>query len=430
MSDTLLIRLESASDGTASASWLVCDADGALVVAMQSGALSAAAANAVVGRRVIVLVHGTDILQTQAELPAKAGAKLAQAVPFALEEQLADDVETLHFAIGERTDSGSTRVSVVARTKLEAWTRALALASIRPDALFADNSLMPCNPGQIVLLIDGVDAHICTPDGRRTTLPVEGLADSLELATVASSTTGAALDVAVAAPTGLLVHATPTDWQAHSAQVEAMRSRFEGVKVQLLPQGLLPWLARQLSSVRPINLLQGAFASRRTSSGGLARWRLAAALLAGFLVLHAGSQFWQLSRVARQERALETQLADALRPVFPNDNSTRDARRRVQRELERVRGGNNSGSFLPALSALAAARQSAPDSRVETVSFAREGIDARILAGTAESLERMRSALSTSGWDAEVQGESSQGKEYSGRLRIRAPGGVATRSGS
>ena len=34
------------------------------------------------------------------ELPLRGGARLAQAVPFALEEQLASDVEGLHFAIG------------------------------------------------------------------------------------------------------------------------------------------------------------------------------------------------------------------------------------------------------------------------------------------------------------------------------------------
>jgi len=32
----------------------------------------------------------------------KAGAKLQQIVPYALEEQLAEDIDELHFAIGKR----------------------------------------------------------------------------------------------------------------------------------------------------------------------------------------------------------------------------------------------------------------------------------------------------------------------------------------
>ena len=42
------------------------------------------------------------MLLMEPELPAKAGAKLAQMVPYALEEQLAEDIDDLHFAIGRR----------------------------------------------------------------------------------------------------------------------------------------------------------------------------------------------------------------------------------------------------------------------------------------------------------------------------------------
>ena len=54
------------------------------------------------GRRVCVLVPGTDVLLAEPEFPVKAGAKLQQVVPYALEEQLAEDIDDLHFAIGKR----------------------------------------------------------------------------------------------------------------------------------------------------------------------------------------------------------------------------------------------------------------------------------------------------------------------------------------
>ena len=41
-----------------------------------------------------------EITLAEPELPMRGGARLAQAVPFALEEQLASDVEPLHFAVG------------------------------------------------------------------------------------------------------------------------------------------------------------------------------------------------------------------------------------------------------------------------------------------------------------------------------------------
>ncbi len=82
---------------------------------LRSGPLEQAAQRAA-GRHVCVLVPGTDVLLTEPELPAKAGAKLQQIVPYALEEQLAEDIDDLHFAIGKRSgDAPTTPVAVVAR---------------------------------------------------------------------------------------------------------------------------------------------------------------------------------------------------------------------------------------------------------------------------------------------------------------------------
>ena len=65
---------------------------------------------------------GTDVLLAEPEVPVKAGAKLAQVVPYALEEQLAEDIENLHFAVGKRAqDSLTTPVAVVPRTLMENW---------------------------------------------------------------------------------------------------------------------------------------------------------------------------------------------------------------------------------------------------------------------------------------------------------------------
>src|SRR3977135_529394 len=97
MADWLLIRLPRTPEQPAT--WLTVDPRGNPSGPPQSGPLSLAAPRAV-GRRICVLVPGTDVLLTEPEVPMKAGTKLHQVVPFALEEQLADDIDDLHFAIG------------------------------------------------------------------------------------------------------------------------------------------------------------------------------------------------------------------------------------------------------------------------------------------------------------------------------------------
>ena len=86
MADWLLLRLPRSPEQPAS--WLIVDPRGAASGPPQSGPLSLAAARAP-GRRICVLVPGSDVLLAEPDVPMKAGAKLQQVVPYALEEQLA-----------------------------------------------------------------------------------------------------------------------------------------------------------------------------------------------------------------------------------------------------------------------------------------------------------------------------------------------------
>src|ERR1700733_3855809 len=150
MADWLLIKLANDSD---SVDYLTADAAGRIVTALRSAPLSAVTPQAA-GRRICVLVPASDVLLTDAEVPAKSGARIQQIVPFALEEQVAEDIDSLHFAVGRRV-GGSARipVAVVSRALLDGWLGQLHAAGLSPECLYADSSLVPDNPGQAVLVL-------------------------------------------------------------------------------------------------------------------------------------------------------------------------------------------------------------------------------------------------------------------------------------
>src|SRR5512137_658002 len=152
MADWLLLRLPRTPEEPAT--WLIASAGGAPLAATQSGPLADAAA-AAAGRRLCVLVPGSDVLLAEPELPAKSGIRLQQLVPYALEEQLADNIDELHFALGRRAaDSNRTPVAVVAHELMNAWLAELRAAGLEPDCLYADSELLPANPGQAVALLE------------------------------------------------------------------------------------------------------------------------------------------------------------------------------------------------------------------------------------------------------------------------------------
>src|SRR5580704_1784457 len=99
MAERTLLRLAHGAEERVS--WMAVHADGQPLAAPESGSLPQAAI-AASGRRLAVVVPSTDVLITDVELPVKSGVRVQQVVPYALEEQLAADIETLHFAVGAR----------------------------------------------------------------------------------------------------------------------------------------------------------------------------------------------------------------------------------------------------------------------------------------------------------------------------------------
>jgi general secretion pathway protein L len=204
MSETLVIRLRTAED--APASWVVVDADGARLGPVQNGPLADAASDCA-GRKVLVLVPGSEVTLAEPELPVRGGARLAQAVPFALEEQLASDIDMLHFAVGTRGTGSGTPVAVVARANMDRWRSAWESAGIRPDACFADTTLLPLAPNGSVLLLDEGNLLVRRAESMPFALEVEPLASALELA----------LSGVESADRHVIFYANPGDYEAHRA---------------------------------------------------------------------------------------------------------------------------------------------------------------------------------------------------------------------
>src|SRR6266540_6567169 len=83
---------------------------------------------------IIVWTPAAETLLLRASLPTRSAAKIAQALPYALEEQLVEPPERLHFAYTHEAD-GSLAVAVTSRERMDRWLSALAAAGLEPTRL-------------------------------------------------------------------------------------------------------------------------------------------------------------------------------------------------------------------------------------------------------------------------------------------------------
>ena len=96
--ETLLVQLDP---NQLSASWLVLDENGQPLAALHRGELEQLKDFAR-QRRIFCLIDSANIYINQVLLPAgRNRRKLIQAIPFAMEDDLAEELENLHFALGK-----------------------------------------------------------------------------------------------------------------------------------------------------------------------------------------------------------------------------------------------------------------------------------------------------------------------------------------
>ena len=134
-------------------SWLHLDAMGVARGVIHNGSLADAAAEAS-GLRVVVLMSGTECLLTSVHVPGRKRKKLLQAVPYALEEQLSDDPEKLHFAVGSQLEDGNWQVAVTNKHYMETLMATLGSAGLDVQHVLPEQLAVPLSEsGCSVLMI-------------------------------------------------------------------------------------------------------------------------------------------------------------------------------------------------------------------------------------------------------------------------------------
>jgi general secretion pathway protein L len=407
MSETLVIRLRAADE--AQASWLIVDGNGARSGPVQSGPV-ADALGAAQGRRVVVLLPGSEITLAEPDLPVRGSARIAQAVPFALEEQLASDVEALHFAVGARpAGAAGTPVAVVSRSAFERWLAQCDAAGLEPSAAYADTAAVPAAGSGCTLLLDGSQLYVRRPDSLPYLLDAEPLDAALELALPGPAAEGEAGE-------HVTFYTTTAEYERQRELIEGLRSRTATLQVKLLPDGPLPLLATQAVGGAGVNLLQGPYAPRSSLRTRMREWRLPAALAAAVVLVFVGSQaalWWQQSRA---ERALDAQIAEIFAQALPGQPVV-DPRAQMQGALGA--GGAAGGGLLPAMSVIAQAMAQAPAARLRSISFRNNVIELNLTAPSIESLDGIKQGMNRDGITAEIQSANPNGPVVDGRLQVR-----------
>jgi len=420
MAEYLVVRLRRLPEERVE--WIAVDDSGTRRGEPGSGSLEDAAAQAA-ARPVIVLVPATDVLTTTVDIPVR-GARLNAALPFALEESLADDVETLHFAAGAKRDSGVRPVAVVARAEIDRWLERLAIAGIEPVRMVPENYGLARIPGTMSVLV--AEDCVMFNDGADVEFVLEGMQPSDALV-AAGALTDRAHDTQATdgeASGHLLVFCGPEDEEHLSHEWIALRQELSSVDVNVLPDGVLPRLAVTVASGSGVDLLQGRYGARTDYGAFVKPWRRAAMLLIGLLLVGFVGKGIDYYRLSAEEASLREQFAAEYQQIRPGDaREILDPLSAVRSIRQGMGAATGPQVFLPSLQQLSKAMAQNSNARIETISYRAGVIDVRITSPDVATLDNIQKVVRESGqFQASIQSTDQVDDQISSRLQIREVG--------
>lgn len=399
MAETLLIRLAAGTRGFRD--WVLVDEQGQGKSPVQTGAPDVGIINGV--RRVVVLVPGAEVSVAEARVPGRNRQRLLRAIPYALEEQLATDVEELHFALGPASEEGQYPVAVVERESMDAWTALLREYGIQAEQLIPETLALPSDVGWS-LMVDGETVLVRSGDYAGFAVDTDNLPVLLSLFQAKQQ----------APETARVFGSTILDLGA--VDVEFIDERVQPLEV----------LARGWAQTPGINLLQGAY-SRREEWGRLLRpWKASAALLLAGVILAGvltGLNYFHLSQQSEQ---LSAEIEDVFRKAFPRAKRIVNPRAQMEQKLKQLRhqaGGGNT-DFLAMFAETASVVRATKGINVNGASYRNGRLDLELQADSLQILDSLKQSLVSSGsMSAEIQSASTEAdQKVKSRMRVQVKG--------
>ncbi len=408
MKQQLFIRLERSSEQV---SWVKSGELEGSVTDVKQGSLEEAAADAV-GTRVVVIVPAEDVLLTHTAVPGKKSpGVMRQAVPYLLEEQLADDVESLHFSLG-LVDGDEVAVAVVARQRMDSWLAMLREAGIAPHELVPETLALPLERDAWTLLA-GTDGRLLLRDG-----PQSGMA--IDVAN-AQAILQAAIDSAEEErkPSTLAIY-----------ECGELRMALPDLDIEMtrapMREDILSLLVAGYQTTDTINLLQGHY-SRRERIGQYWRpWKVPLGLVAALIVLQVATSIFDYQRLSAQKSRLWGEVLATYRQAFPDETNIPYPQRQMEEHLKRLRGGGGgatAASFSQLLAKSGQLFKATPGLAIKRLSYKNGSLDVALTIGDLQKLDQLKQQLSDKGSLAvEIVSAASRDKLVEARLRISERG--------
>ncbi|MBL4766097.1 MAG: type II secretion system protein GspL [Colwellia sp.] len=376
-------------------------------------------------RLVKVFVPGCDVLLKRLVVPTKTQRAMRAAVPYMLEDELAQDVEQLFFAyanIAESEDGHNCFVAVTQRAQMLLWQTWLADANIQAKTLQPDVLAMPYVDKQwSAIALHPTDAStnasirqnqivVRLGEWQGFTLDSEAWQFILNnFSTEPSGTSGQEQnDIVINAYSDL-----------PNLNERSSSNGFTTVKAEEeLPLALFAQHCHHSN----FNLLQGEFKVKEHRSKNVYNWLWVAGIAVCALLLNVSYKSAQLWQLSAQKTQVEAQIIAHYKKAFPSAKKIRigTIKSQLNRKIAQLGGVSDQAGFLAMLSKVQPAFAKVPELKPESLKFdgKRQELRIQAIADNYQHFERFKAALNGANLTVKQGAQNNQGEQVTGSFSI------------
>lgn len=381
-------------------SWVILDEEGVVQHTVHHGSMAELVSYSA-NKMVILLVPTQDVLLTQVALPKMNRLRLRQAVPYALEEQLIPDLDSMHFALGEHVGD-AWPVLAVSHEQMQRWLDLLQSHQIPIDIITPAVLALP-------LSVDAWQVYVADMALIRMQA-YQGL--TVELPQVAMLLQQA-IDTAGQLPANIkLSNYSMATFASKVANIAI-------VETKLPAEQFVKDLAVHLDDNKLINLLQGPYAQKKAKRVTKNRsWQPLLYLAGAWLILLFAYPLVSYTFLKQRLNAIADQMLVVYRHQFPGATSMIAPKLRMEEKWQQLNLAAGQNRALLLLGYIGKGMQINKGIKLNRADFQNKQLTLDLVANSSEEMTVFSDYLVQQGLNVKQQNVNFAGAHVNATLQV------------
>lgn len=398
MQNTTFVTISEATDQL---SWISTDEHHTGNTGVQTGNIEQLAED-ISSNKLIVLVPTSLVTITIADVPKTAISKLRQAIPYAIEEELASPIEDLHFALGNWEDAGLA-VAIVQEQRLANWLARFQQHKFNIEALLPSAFALDYQENCWSMYITAEQTLL------RVSAQVVLYIDTTNLETLLRALINSDQ---FSAPEKVMTY------NPDAIDLSAIEKFHLDLEQQENPPKLLELAIKNITSIPTINLLQGDFKPKHKKSVKQKQWQLAGILAGLWLAVLIFGNLGQYIYYSTKADKLNKQTLALYQQVLPGQTDLTNAKINVTNELKNLILADEGSPFLRLMGSLGDIWKSDKQLTVTELNYQNNKITMQITMPSFADLDQLSSQLKNRGLTVQQSNVRTAGKQIQAQLDI------------